>query len=1308
MRWKRILFWTVGGAFLLIFMALGAGLLFVRTQAFHRYVLAQLVQRGEAATGGHLQIQNFDFRLSPLTADVYGVTVRGTEPATAPPLLQVQKITVGVTIQSFLQRKFTLRELLVDHPVVNLVVDANGQTNLPQPAPSQGGSTSIFDLAVAHAQMNGGEVFCNDRKSDINGDLYDLASEIHFQPATTRYVGSLSYDRGTLRYANYSPLPHALRAQFSASPATLSLDQVRVTVGASRLALRATIENYSAPVVNANYDILIHTQDFASLSPAASPSGDLSLAGTLQYQSRPGRPFLRAVTANGELSSAQLHVSSPQGNADIRDIRAHYRLADGSLSAHTIVANLLNGRVVADLDLTQLDANADGKFQAKVEAISLAAARQSIRDPQVRRAPLTGTVSGAVKGSWKTSLSNLQALSDFTVHAAILNQSAKPQQSIPLDGIVHLDYRASNNAFIFRDTSLRLPSASIKLQGELSDRSHLQVLASSGDLSQLTALAVVLQRSGTAPERSPFSINGSATLNAIVQGPMQNPQISGQLEGRNLQVQQSQWRSVRTGFSASPSQIRLQNLSLVNARQGTLTGAVQISLHNWSYNSSSPIVANIAARQLSIVDLQRLADLNYPLEGNLSADLAFHGSQLAPAGSGSIRISKARAYDEPIQTVQADFRAANGTVSSTLNVALPAGAVNGKFTYTPKTKAYQAVLDAPAIVLQRIHAVQERNLGVAGTLTISAKGAGDLDNPQLTALIQIPELKAQDKTISHVRADVNVSNQRANLVLASDIVDASIRGNATVDLKGNHYAEATVDTGKIQLAPLLALYAPTLPQGFQGETELHATLKGPLQDKTRIEVHVTIPTFAANYQTLQFASSAPIRLDIQDSVAVLQPASITGTGTNLQFQGRIPLNGSNQITAEAHGSVNLRLIQIFDPDIKSSGAIALDVRASGSSTAPGVQGQIRLQNVALATTDAPVGLSKVNGTLDVTDNKIQISSLSGEMGGGQLSAQGSIAYRPAVQFNVTLQGQSVRLLYPDGVRTMLDSNLALVGNAQAANLTGRVLINSLSFTPDFDLSTFSSQFDNNSVPSSGQGLADNIKLDIAVQSAQNLQAVSSTVSMEGQANLRVIGTASNPVIVGRTDLTSGEIFFLNNRYKLERGIITFNNPDHTEPILNVRASTTVEQYNLTLALMGPIDKLRTSYSSDPPLATADIINLIARGQTTEEASATSPSADSILAGQVASQFSNKVSKLAGISSLQIDPLIGGNNTNPSARVALQQRVTKNFLFTFSTDVTQPEAEIVEGDYQINKRWSVSVTRDQAGGVSVDGKYHTKF
>jgi len=59
-----------------------------------------------------------------------------------------------------------------------------------------------------------------------------------------------------------------------------------------------------------------------------------------------------------------------------------------------------------------------------------------------------------------------------------------------------------------------------------------------------------------------------------------------------------------------------------------------------------------------------------------------------------------------------------------------------------------------------------------------------------------------------------------------------------------------------------------------------------------------------------------------------------------------------------------------------------------------------------------------------------------------------------------------------------------------------------------------------------------------------------------------------------------------------------------------------------------------------------------------------------------SQVSGGVQKLAGLSSLSIDPTLGGNNSNPGARVAMQKPVTSSFLFTFATDMTSTQREII--------------------------------
>lgn len=135
---------------------------------------------------------------------------------------------------------------------------------------------------------------------------------------------------------------------------------------------------------------------------------------------------------------------------------------------------------------------------------------------------------------------------------------------------------------------------------------------------------------------------------------------------------------------------------------------------------------------------------------------------------------------------------------------------------------------------------------------------------------------------------------------------------------------------------------------------------------------------------------------------------------------------------------------------------------------------------------------------------------------------------------------------------------------------------------------------------------------------------------------------------------------------------------------------------------------------DPALPPADIINLIARGQTIESVAAQpsqplSLGAESLAASTVTNQVGSKIAKVAGISQLQIDPSLGADNgQNPGARIAIQQRVTSSLFVTFATDVTSTEREAIELEYQINPRWSVSGVRDQNGGFTGLANYKKKF
>ena len=399
---------------------------------------------------------------------------------------------------------------------------------------------------------------------------------------------------------------------------------------------------------------------------------------------------------------------------------------------------------------------------------------------------------------------------------------------------------------------------------------------------------------------------------------------------------------------------------------------------------------------------------------------------------------------------------------------------------------------------------------------------------------------------------------------------------------------------------------------------------------------------------------------------------------------------------------------MFDPDIQSGGEIKFNINTNGETTNPDFAGEVDIVNASFSSGDLPVGLQNGNGVLNLTKDRLNISKFQGQVGGGTLSASGGIAYRPGVQFDLGLAASGVRVLYPTGMREGVDANLRLAGTTDNATLGGQVDLTDLSFTPAFDLNNFISQFSGGVSAPPTPGFSQNLLLNVSLRSANNINLVSRTLSVAGSANLQLRGTAAQPVILGRVNLNSGDIILNGDRFVLNGGTIEFVNPSETEPVVNLALNTTIQQYNISMRFNGPVDQLRTNYSSDPSLPSADIVNLLAFGSTTE-ANAANPStpanqaAESLIASQVSSQVTSRVSKVAGISQLSINPVLAGGTSQgpPGANVTIQQRVTGNLFVTFSSNVASTQNQTIQGQYQLSPRVALSATRDQSGGFGFD-------
>jgi translocation and assembly module TamB len=229
--------------------------------------------------------------------------------------------------------------------------------------------------------------------------------------------------------------------------------------------------------------------------------------------------------------------------------------------------------------------------------------------------------------------------------------------------------------------------------------------------------------------------------------------------------------------------------------------------------------------------------------------------------------------------------------------------------------------------------------------------------------------------------------------------------------------------------------------------------------------------------------------------------------------------------------------------------------------------------------------------------------------------------------------------------------------------------------------------------------------------------------LEAEANLRVRGTWEHPIILGHIHILSGDLSFHGNRYRVARGDLNFANPFRLDPVVNVEASTTIQQYEITLNFNGPASKLALAYRSDPPLPANDIVTLLALGQTSSESqirsggtgssqSATSGSS-AILSEAISSQLGGRLEQLFGITRFRVDPGLAGVGStgaeqNAAARITVEQQVTRDLTITYVSNVSSAQEQVIQVEYNVNRNVSIVALRDQNGTFGIDIKIKKRF
>ncbi len=312
---------------------------------------------------------------------------------------------------------------------------------------------------------------------------------------------------------------------------------------------------------------------------------------------------------------------------------------------------------------------------------------------------------------------------------------------------------------------------------------------------------------------------------------------------------------------------------------------------------------------------------------------------------------------------------------------------------------------------------------------------------------------------------------------------------------------------------------------------------------------------------------------------------------------------------------------------------------------------------------------------------------------------------------------------PEGLSWLVGGTLRLTGTPEAGLLAGRVVVERVNLNAGVEsAAVLFSGGGGISGPSSSSPFLRNLQFDISGVSGPDARMEWPGAQLEADADVRIRGTWEHPILLGHIHILSGDLFFAGNRYRVSLpGDINFADPFRLDPVLNVEATTTIQQYEVTLNFNGPTSKLTLSYRSDPPLPSNDIITLLALGQTSSGIQRPAPPAETrggvgataLLSEAISSQLGGRLERLFGITRFRVDPgltTIGSTATdqNPAARVTVEQQISRNLTITYVSNVGSTQQQVIQVEYNVNRNVSIVALRDYNGTFGIDVVIKKRF
>jgi outer membrane protein assembly complex protein YaeT len=1020
----------------------------------------------------------------------------------------------------------------------------------------------------------------------------------------------------------------------------------RLDIGALILQAGVTLPIRPAAVADGDLSLSWTGQDLlgargrlrTSLSePAASPAG-LSLSGRIEasVEDRRWNALLR-------LKGAGLDVGAVPVTEPVNTVIDIGGTVGTPKVAGTIEASLGPNVVTADAAVDFGSRALNGRFDGDLAQLSTLAAAL----PELWRPDGTARIGGQLGGTLVSPVIDLNVTTD---NLRIAGQSIDAVRS-----------------------TLRVAGGTVTVSAFEAAQKQGRVMAT-GQYS-FEDRRYVINATGTALEIDHAPLRARADLRLRGAGVIDRPDASGSIDFSRLDWGEYSLApaSAEVTFSSNRLQVRSTVPSLggqldatIDLDTRTISGSAAVVNADLSRLTTTGKVALAGSVSFRATASGPLDDINALVVGvDLSAaDATVNGVPVRLARPATLGLENGQ-----IAANNLDWRLGGSTIN--VNGRLGASRESGE---SLRVDVAGPVGDFLAVA--RL-APEVTGLEASGDVTLRVQASGPLRTPDLTASFSLS--KASVKTgdvppITDIAVTGAYGDGRLDVTqIAGRWQGAEISGRSSLS-GASGPAAATITVSSITPEALAPFVDRATLDRIAGRIDLVATLEAARLDLDSVTGNITLERAEMEVARVPVRQTMPTRLRLANRRLDVESWRWTGAGGQFDVTGSVRLaDGAPTLDVGIAGTLDLRMLGAFVPEVAIAGLAKLDVRAMGRASDPEVEGEIAIAGTDVISRNPRIAITGLKGDVIFTQRLLQLRDVTGTANGGQLRIGGTIDYGSSSQAGgtLTVTGRDMAFEIVEGLRTDVNADLTVALAAGEQAIRGRVTILRGDYRHRIRLTDLigASRAAAVAPAVTGPGPLDHVRLDIAIATADDIVVDNNYGRFEVSSQLTLVGTLAEPALAGRLSLGEGGRVFLSGRtYTVRRGAIAFTNPMRIEPQLDLALDTRVQQNDITLAITGTPDALDVSLRS-PGLSQQDAVSLLLTGQRADESTVTySDIAQGQLLMLLSGEYLGAAGQAVGLDSVQVSQGLGAaastfdllsTESNPDARLTLSKNLRRD-------------------------------------------------